>query len=82
MVRPWKCVHVPLLVAFHTHLLFHITEASNAGGVAVSGLEMAQNSQRLTWASEDVDAKLKGIMADCYKVCLSFQISQTLSSSE
>jgi len=42
-------------------------KASNAGGVAVSGLEMAQNSQRLTWASEDVDAKLKGIMADCYK---------------
>jgi len=42
-------------------------KASNAGGVAVSGLEMAQNSQRLTWTSEDVDAKLKGIMADCYK---------------
>jgi glutamate dehydrogenase (NADP+) len=45
-------------------------KASNAGGVAVSGLEMSQNSQRLTWSSEDVDAKLKGIMANCYQNCL------------
>ncbi|KAJ7430126.1 NADP-specific glutamate dehydrogenase [Mycena galericulata] len=46
-------------------------KASNAGGVAVSGLEMAQNSQRLGWAPAEVDAKLKGIMADCYEICLS-----------
>ncbi|KAJ7512395.1 NADP-specific glutamate dehydrogenase [Mycena galericulata] len=46
-------------------------KASNAGGVAVSGLEMAQNSQRLGWAPAEVDAKLKGIMADCYQICLS-----------
>ncbi|EPQ56338.1 NADP-specific glutamate dehydrogenase [Gloeophyllum trabeum ATCC 11539] len=45
-------------------------KASNCGGVAVSGLEMAQNSQRLVWSSEDVDAKLKNIMTDCYKICL------------
>lgn len=44
-------------------------KASNCGGVAVSGLEMAQNSQRLTWSSEEVDAKLKGIMEACYNVC-------------
>ena len=44
-------------------------EASNCGGVAVSGLEMAQNSQRLAWSSQEVDAKLKSIMAECYKVC-------------
>jgi len=37
-------------------------KAANAGGVAVSGLEMAQNSQRLSWTTEEVDAKLKGIM--------------------
>ncbi len=37
-------------------------KAANCGGVAVSGLEMAQNSQRLTWTSEEVDEKLKGIM--------------------
>lgn len=37
-------------------------KASNCGGVAVSGLEMGQNSQRLSWTSEEVDEKLKGIM--------------------
>ena len=42
-------------------------KAANAGGVAVSGLEMAQNSQRIKWTSEEVDGKLKGIMEDCFK---------------
>jgi glutamate dehydrogenase (NADP+) len=42
-------------------------KAANAGGVAVSGLEMAQNSQRMKWTSEEVDEKLKGIMAECFK---------------
>lgn len=46
-------------------------KASNCGGVAVSGLEMAQNSQRLNWTSQEVDGKLKGIMAECYGICLS-----------
>jgi glutamate dehydrogenase (NADP+) len=45
-------------------------KASNAGGVAVSGLEMAQNSQRLGWASAQVDSHLKTIMAQCYDICL------------
>ncbi|KAF2153046.1 glutamate dehydrogenase [Myriangium duriaei CBS 260.36] len=45
-------------------------KAANAGGVAVSGLEMAQNSQRLVWSSEEVDAKLKDIMKNCFKNCL------------
>jgi glutamate dehydrogenase (NADP+) len=44
-------------------------KASNCGGVAVSGLEMAQNSQRLAWSSQEVDAKLKSIMAECYQIC-------------
>ncbi|WRT65672.1 uncharacterized protein IL334_002617 [Kwoniella shivajii] len=44
-------------------------KAANAGGVAVSGLEMAQNSQRLKWTPEEVDAKLKDIMVTCYKTC-------------
>jgi len=48
-----------------------IEEASNCGGVAVSGLEMAQNSQRLAWTTQEVDEKLKGIMAEAYKQCLS-----------
>ncbi|KAL8993560.1 MAG: hypothetical protein Q9169_006256 [Polycauliona sp. 2 TL-2023] len=42
-------------------------KAANAGGVAVSGLEMAQNSQRISWTSEEVDSKLKGIMESCFK---------------
>ncbi|CAI6338686.1 unnamed protein product [Periconia digitata] len=45
-------------------------KAANAGGVAVSGLEMAQNSQRLSWTSEEVDEKLKGIMKQCFDNCL------------
>ncbi|KAF8858645.1 NADP-specific glutamate dehydrogenase [Acephala macrosclerotiorum] len=42
-------------------------KAANAGGVAVSGLEMAQNSARLSWTSEEVDEKLKGIMEAAFK---------------
>nr|MCR4662830.1 NADP-specific glutamate dehydrogenase [Endomicrobiaceae bacterium] len=42
-------------------------KASNAGGVATSGLEMAQNSQRLSWTFEEVDSKLHRIMVDIYK---------------
>jgi glutamate dehydrogenase (NADP+) len=45
-------------------------KAANAGGVAVSGLEMAQNSSRVKWTSEEVDEKLKGIMTDCFNNCL------------
>ncbi|TVY42699.1 NADP-specific glutamate dehydrogenase [Lachnellula subtilissima] len=45
-------------------------KAANAGGVAVSGLEMAQNSQRLSWSSEEVDEKLKGIMEEAFKIGL------------
>lgn len=45
-------------------------KAANAGGVAVSGLEMAQNSQRLKWTREEVDEKLKGIMKACFDNCL------------
>lgn len=45
-------------------------KAANAGGVAVSGLEMGQNSQRLQWTSEEVDNKLKDIMKNCFENCL------------
>lgn len=45
-------------------------KAANAGGVAVSGLEMAQNSSRVAWTSEEVDDKLKGIMKNCFDNCL------------
>ena len=43
-----------------------IGKAANAGGVAVSGLEMAQNSSRISWSAEEVDNKLKGIMESCF----------------
>tara|TARA_B100001057_G_scaffold108073_1_gene105760 strand:+ start:8116 stop:9456 length:1341 start_codon:yes stop_codon:yes gene_type:complete len=45
-------------------------KASNAGGVAVSGLEMAQNSLKYTWSREVVDSKLKEIMSDIHSSCL------------
>ena len=48
-------------------VLFLPGKAANAGGVAVSGLEMAQNSQRLAWTFEKVDAELKNIMTTIYK---------------
>jgi len=48
------------------HVLFAPAKAANAGGVAVSALEMAQNSARLAWTQEEVDLKLQGIMKDIY----------------
>jgi glutamate dehydrogenase (NADP+) len=45
-------------------------KASNAGGVAVSGLEMAQNSMRLNWPKEEVDGRLRLIMKSIHKTCL------------
>ena len=47
-------------------ILFAPAKASNAGGVATSGLEMSQNSQRLSWTFEEVDAKLKNIMVTIF----------------
>ena len=47
-------------------VLFAPAKASNAGGVAVSGLEMSQNSLRLSWTFEEVDARLKDIMKNIY----------------
>lgn len=49
-------------------LLYSPGKASNAGGVAVSGLEMTQNSERLHWSREDVDAKLHDIMDDIHQI--------------
>jgi len=48
-------------------VLFGPAKAANAGGVATSGLEMAQNSQRLSWTFEQTDAQLKAIMQNIYK---------------
>jgi len=50
-------------------ILYGPGKAANAGGVATSGLEMSQNSMRLSWSREEVDAKLHGIMKDIHKAC-------------
>ena len=51
-------------------ILYAPGKASNAGGVAVSGLEMSQNSMRFGWPREEVDNRLKGIMKSIHKTCL------------
>ena len=51
-------------------ILYGPGKAANAGGVAVSGLEMSQNSQRLGWTREDVDQKLQGVMTAIHQQCV------------
>lgn len=53
-------------------ILYCPGKASNAGGVAVSGLEMSQNSERLKWTREEVDAKLHDIMDDIHENCVKY----------
>ena len=50
-------------------LLYGPAKAANAGGVATSGLEMSQNSERLSWTFDEVDEKLHGIMVSIFKAC-------------
>ena len=58
---------------FQQHkLLFAPGKAANAGGVATSGLEMTQNSMRITWSPEEVDAKLRAIMQNIHEVCVKY----------
>lgn len=53
-------------------ILYAPGKAANAGGVATSGLEMSQNSLRLSWTREEVDARLKQIMADIHSACVQY----------
>ena len=56
---------------FLEHKIFYAPgKAANAGGVAVSGLEMAQNSMRLSWPRKEVDDRLKHIMKSIHRTCL------------
>jgi glutamate dehydrogenase (NADP+) len=58
---------------FHNSgVLFAPGKASNAGGVATSGLEMSQNSLRLSWTREEVDARLHTIMKDIHAACVKY----------
>jgi len=59
--------------AFHNaKILFAPGKASNAGGVATSGLEMSQNSLRISWTREEVDDRLKAIMKDIHDSCIEY----------
>jgi glutamate dehydrogenase (NADP+) len=53
-------------------ILYAPGKASNAGGVATSGLEMTQNAQRLPWVREEVDGRLKGIMHEIHRNCVQY----------
>ena len=53
-------------------VLFAPGKASNAGGVATSGLEMSQNSLRISWSREEVDERLKGIMSNIHNTCIEY----------
>ena len=53
-------------------ILYSPGKASNAGGVATSGLEMTQNSMRLKWTAEEVDERLHRIMADIHEACIKY----------
>tara|TARA_R110002050_G_scaffold244268_1_gene380925 strand:+ start:81103 stop:82464 length:1362 start_codon:yes stop_codon:yes gene_type:complete len=54
------------------NIMFSPGKASNAGGVATSGLEMSQNSLRLSWTAEEVDTKLHNIMKDIHASCVKY----------
>ncbi len=53
-------------------LLYAPGKAANAGGVATSGLEMTQNSMRLTWTRDEVDARLHTIMKNIHQTCVQY----------
>ncbi|MCF6357034.1 MAG: NADP-specific glutamate dehydrogenase [Draconibacterium sp.] len=56
----------------NSKILYGPGKAANAGGVAVSGLEMTQNSMRLAWSRNEVDKKLHSIMVDIHQMCVEF----------
>lgn len=66
------CTPEAIAVFQEARILFSPGKASNAGGVATSGLEMSQNSMRYSWTSEEVDAKLKQIMNDIHEQCVEY----------
>jgi len=53
-------------------ILYAPGKAANAGGVATSGLEMTQNSMRLSWSREDIDARLRAIMSGIHEQCVEY----------
>lgn len=66
------CTPEAVTAFLENKILFSPGKASNAGGVATSGLEMSQNSLRLNWTREEVDQKLLGIMKDIHEKCVEY----------
>ncbi len=66
------CTPKAVEVFLEAKILFSPGKASNAGGVATSGLEMSQNSLRLSWTREEVDQKLHGIMNSIHEACVQY----------
>ncbi|MGB0165485.1 MAG: NADP-specific glutamate dehydrogenase [Luteibaculum sp.] len=66
------CTPEAVEVFQHAGVLYAPGKASNAGGVATSALEMSQNSLRLSWSTEEVDEKLKGIMRSIHEACVKY----------
>ena len=66
------CTPNAIKIFQNNKVLYAPGKASNAGGVAVSGLEMAQNSLKYTWSRDYVDGKLKEIMSDIHSSCLEY----------
>jgi len=66
------CTPDAIEVLQHNKILFAPGKAVNAGGVATSGLEMSQNSMKLSWGAEEVDARLKGIMENIHVACVKY----------
>ncbi len=66
------CTPEAVEVFINAKILFSPGKASNAGGVATSGLEMSQNSLRYNWSAEEVDKKLHEIMYDIHKACVEY----------
>ena len=59
-------------VFLEAQLLYGPGKAANAGGVATSGLEMAQNAMLVSWTRSEVDARLRSIMRDIHQICMDF----------
>ena len=63
------CTEEAVRVLINNRVLFAPAKAANAGGVAVSAMEMSQNSMRYSWTAEEVDEKLLQVMKNIYKTC-------------
>ena len=72
------CLLQAIAIYHKNKIEFGPAKAANAGGVAVSGLEMAQNSARLSWSKEEVDDKLKSIMKSIFNASKEVQPQRPL----